>query len=210
MSRALVLSIVLAASAPTATALGESPETLGPAEPYAAPPPSPPPEAYVAQPVPVVVVPAPLAEPIGFGSPVESRHAIYVEGTTLAILNSIGISYAFRPIRGFAISAGFGYGSANGLIVTAKGYGGQLLAHLLLGGPSSHSFELALGGALMRIEGDLIFDETDPTDPVLRILPSAFLGYRYQPLDGGLLVRGGGAWSFGYGIGFSASVGASF
>lgn len=165
--------------------------------------------------VPLIVEPLPLApspsdEPVRFGTPVASSHALYVEGTTMILMNSIGLHYAFRPVRGFAISAGIGTGAATGILVSASGWGGQALAHFLLGGPSSHSFEVAAGAALMKVTGSVIFSDAEDEDPQLRVFPSAFLGYRYQPLAGGLLMRAGGAWSFGYGIGLSASVGFSF
>lgn len=52
----------------------------------------------------------------------------------------------------------------------------------------------------------------DGCDTVNRLvaLPSAFLGYRYHPLDGGFLFRAGAAWDFGLAIGVSVSFGAAF
>ena len=40
--------------------------------------------------------------------------------------------------------------------------------------------------------------------------PTAGVGYRFQPLDGGLTFRGGLVWTHAYGVGPSASFGAAF
>lgn len=138
-----------------------------------------------------------------------ARHAIYVSATSLVFLNSAGLNYSFRPLRGLAFSVGVGYAHAIALIAEVSSVGGQAMAHLLVGSESPHSFEVAAGLSVIETNARLLCDDCDGTRRVAA-LPAGFLGYRYQPLDGGLLFRVGGAWDLGLGIGLQASFGAAF
>ena len=126
----------------------------------------------------------------------EAHHAIYVEANSALISASLGLNYEYRFVRGFSLSGGLGAGYAFGGFVVG-GPGAQVLAHGLFGGASSHSFEAALGAAVLGGK-----------QPV--VMPATFLGYRFQPLDGGALFRLGAGWSFVAGFGLSLSGGWAF
>ncbi len=153
----------------------------------------------------VLVQPAPAVPPMTARP--AARHSIYVEGVTAIIANSISVNYSFRPFKFFAVSAGVGASSLF-FISEFHGIGGQLQAHLLLGRMGDSSFELHGGVALVRTT--FRFLTTEPPTPSMTALPALGLGYRYQPMDGGLLFRFGGAWSYGFGMGIQASIGATF
>lgn len=174
-------------------------------------------QAAAAQPAPVVVVqppPRPVAaaqpaEPASLGTVPAARHALYLEGNSLFLTGSLGVSYSYRPVRGFAVSAGFGVSYATVILASLTLYGGQVMVHGLLGGDGPSSFEIAGGAALTASEGSWYFSTTSSSGGV-SLTPSMFLGYRYQPLSGGVLFRVGAAWSYGIGIGASLSVGFAF
>lgn len=153
--------------------------------------------------------PSPGAAPVvTMATEPASRHAIYVEATSLIVLDSIGVQYEYRPIRGFSLSFGLGLSVAVGIVVNARAFGGQMLLHGLVGGDSPSSFEIAAGLSVMTSDATLIFSDTVTRE--VGVAPALFLGYRFQPLDGGALFRVGGAWSYAFGIGLSCSVGVSF
>ena len=139
---------------------------------------------------------------LGLATEPTVKHAVYVEATTLVLLNSLGVAYAYRPLRGFAVSGGLGVGAIIFMEVVPT-FGGQLMAHGLFGPTGSHSFELAAGAssfALIRRSGDLEAHGA----------PAGFVGYRYQPLDGGTLIRAGVGWNYGIGLGANLSLGYAF
>ena len=139
---------------------------------------------------------------LGLATEPTVKHAVYVEATTLVLLNSLGVAYAYRPLRGFAVSGGLGVGAIIFMEVVPT-FGGQLMAHGLFGPTGSHSFELAAGAssfALIRRSGDLEGYGA----------PAGFVGYRYQPLDGGTLIRAGVGWNYGIGLGANLSLGYAF
>ena len=161
--------------------------------------------APVAQEAAPVAQAAEVEEPppdLGLATEPTVKHAVYVEATTLVLLNSLGVAYAYRPLRGFAVSGGLGVGAIIFMEVVPT-FGGQLMAHGLFGPTGSHSFELAAGAssfALIRRSGDLEGYGA----------PAGFVGYRYQPLDGGTLVRAGVGWNYGIGLGANLSLGYAF
>ena len=154
---------------------------------------------------PVVPSAAEVEEPppdLGLATEPTVKHAVYVEATTLVLLNSLGVAYAYRPLRGFAVSGGLGVGAIIFMEVVPT-FGGQLMAHGLFGPTGSHSFELAAGASsfvVVRRSGDLEAYGA----------PAGFVGYRYQPLDGGTLVRAGVGWNYGIGLGANLSLGYAF
>lgn len=188
------LAPALAALTVPATAFAQAP----PAEAYGAPPP-----VVVSAPPPVM---ADAGE--GLGAVPRARHAIYLGATSLIVLNSVGLNYSYRPLRGFAVSLGAGLSAAFAGFAGAAAVGGQMMAHGLFGGAGSHSFELAGGLSVVSTNSGIFCSDCDSSR--LAALPSAFLGYRYHPLDGGFLFRAGAAWEFGLGIGAHLSFGGAF
>lgn len=194
------LAPTLAALAVSATAFAQAPPA---AEAYGAPPPV----VVAAPPPPPVLAAADAGE--GLGAVPRARHAIYLGATSLILLNSVGLNYSYRPFRGFAVSLGAGLSAAFAGSAGAAAVGGQMMAHGLFGGAGSHSFELA-GGLSVVSTSSTIFCSSCDDGTRLAALPSAFLGYRYHPLDGGFLFRAGAAWEFGLGIGAHLSFGGAF
>ncbi len=140
----------------------------------------------------------------------ERQFAVYGQLTTLIVLNSIGASFEYRPIRAFSVSGGLGYG----LSVVGQSIAAQVAAHGLFGPPGPHSFEVSVGVAPTYIFDALCFFCGEETpDPRGVILPSAFLGYRYQAMDtseDGVVLRVGPGWNYGTGIGLDLSLGYAF
>lgn len=173
------------------SSLSTQPATTAPPVRYA-PPPTPPP------PVEVTGATVPSA-----------RHALYLEANGLILTGSLGVTYAYRPMRSLAVSVGFGMAYATVILASLTAYGGQVMVHGLLGGDSPSSFEIAAGAALTSTEANWQFT-VGSSGSDLSVTPSAFLGYRYQPMNGGFVFRVGGAWSYAIGIGVSLSFGYAF
>ena len=194
------LAPVLAALTVPAAAFAQAPPA---AEAYGAPPP--------------VVVPAPPPPPVlatadageGLGAVPRARHAIYLGATSLILLNSVGVNYSYRPLRGFAVSLGAGLSALFTGVGGITAVGGQMMAHGLFGGAGSHSFELAGGLSVVSTNSGIFCSSCDSSNR-LAAVPSAFLGYRYHPMDGGFLFRAGAAWEFGLGVGAHLSFGGAF
>lgn len=174
------------------------------------------PDAYGAPPPVVVSAPAPRPPPVladaageGLGAVPRARHAIYLGLTSVIISNGVGLSYSYRPLRGFAVSLGAGLSGVIALSSGVAAVGGQMMAHGLFGGAGSHSFELA-GGLSVVSTNSGIFCSSCDSSTRLAAVPSAFLGYRYHPLDGGFLFRAGAAWEYGLAIGAHLSFGGAF
>lgn len=151
-------------------------------------------------------------EPVTLATRPAAQHALYVEGITLgAMMGSLGVTYAHRPLRGLAVSVGFGGSYMTLLRDTSALYGGQVMVHGLFGGAGAGSFEVASGAAVMVADGTAsVLTQRRTASGDVAVTPSAFVGYRHQPLGGGLLFRVGIGWSYGNGVGPSASVGGSF
>jgi hypothetical protein len=194
------LAPVLAALTVPAAAFAQAPPA---AEAYGAPPP--------------VVVPAPPPPPVlattdaseGLGAVPRARHAIYLGLTSVIVSNGVGLSYSYRPLRGFAVSLGAGLSGFIALSSGVAAVGGQMMAHGLFGGAGSHSFELAGGLSVVSTNSGIFCSSCDSSSR-LAAVPSAFLGYRFHPLDGGFLFRAGVAWEYGLAIGAHLSFGGAF
>ncbi|MFO0609243.1 MAG: hypothetical protein U0324_39125 [Polyangiales bacterium] len=155
--------------------------------------------------------PAAPPEPVTFTTRPAAQHALYVEGNTLGAIGSLGVAYAYRPLRGVAVSVGAGGSYFTLLRANDAFYGAQLMVHGLIGGDGAGSFEVAGGAAVVVADGGAsLFAQGHVAHGAVAVSPAAFMGYRYQPLAGGLLFRLGAGWSYGNGVGLSAAVGGSF
>lgn len=174
-------------------------------------------DAYGAPPPAVAPAPSSLPPPVmadanageGLGAVPRARHAIYLGATSLIVLNSVGLNYSYRPLRGFAVSLGAGLSAAFAGFAGAAAVGGQMMAHGLFGSADAHSFELAGGLSVVNTTSAIFCSDCDGSTR-LAAVPSAFIGYRYHPMDGGFLFRSGVAWEFGLGIGVHLSFGGAF
>lgn len=155
------------------------------------------------------------------GEVTRARHAVYLSFTSLVFSNGIGLNYSYRLIRAFAVSVGGGISSLNvpcGCFSIIAGTscgcesrsetagGGQAMAHLLLGG-ASINFELGLGLAVVATSSEFLYGSRAER---VTFYPSMFVGMRVQPVNGGFLLRIGGAWEYGLATGVSTSFGAAF
>lgn len=194
------LCLVIAAYAPTAPAQALASPSWGSAQA---------PRRAVA--TPSATPPASPPAPVTFMTRPSAPHALYVEANYLGAMGSLGVSYAFRPLRGLAVSVGFGESYMKLLGDEWECFGGQVMVHGLFGGAGASSLEIAGGAAVVVAEGSaslLVQGRRDNGE--LGVSPAAFLGYRHQPLDGGILFRLGAAWSYGNGVGASVSLGGAF
>lgn len=140
-----------------------------------------------------------------------ARHALYLGGTTLGLSNGVGLTYNYQPLRSFAVSLGVGTSVFSSLCIFScpspiTSAGAQAMAHFFSGWQSSN-FEFALGVALVETSGAFLYDDGSRG---LRVYPSTFLGYRFQPLQGGFLFRVGAAWEYGLALGLHLGLGAAF
>lgn len=142
-----------------------------------------------------------------------ARHAVYLSGTSLILSNGLGLNYSYRPIHAFAVSVGGGFSSFRELCIVCfssshehAAAGGQVMAHLLLGG-ATFNFEFGLGLAVVETSSEFLYESSSE---FLRAYPSAFLGMRIHPMNGGFLLRVGAGWEYGLAFGLSLSLGAAF
>lgn len=152
----------------------------------------------------------PAAPPVTFTTRPAAQHAVYVEANNLGPIGSLGVNYACRPIQGIALSVGVGGSYLTLLGDESTLYGAQVMVHGLLGGAGASSFEVAGGAAMVVADGRAsLLAQPHRANGEWGATPAAFVGYRHQPLDGGLLFRLGLGWSYGNGVGVSVSLGAS-
>ncbi len=126
-----------------------------------------------------------------------SRNAIYVEGLGQGILYSINYDYRFTTDAGIRI--GFTRWSTGGdwvmLFQSNMLFTAFPITINFLPGESSSSFELGIG--LMPMIASSKGQEQDETT----VIGIATFGYRYQPIEGGIVSRIGftpvfGSWGF--------------
>lgn len=137
-----------------------------------------------------------------------ARHALYVDLATLGLASGAALNYAFRPWRGLAFSVGFG----GAMVLTfPASYGGQTQVHVMVGPPGPHSFEVAAGVCAGMFVNSIGGGSPESTEPAGRfdVMPVGFLGYRYQPMAGGFMLRAGLASQFLYGNGVHVSLGGA-
>ena len=151
-----------------------------------------------------------LAQDADVGSapqPDQAKNALYVELATLIFTGAASINYERILTDNVSLRVGYGVAGAFFVVGTASGNGPQVMAHFFFG-EGTAKFELGAGAAFMFSEAtEFIFDTS--ADELL-IFPSIALGLRLQPYDGGFFGRFGTAWTYGYGIGFVAGLGAVF
>ncbi|MCC6622470.1 MAG: hypothetical protein IT385_14495 [Deltaproteobacteria bacterium] len=127
-------------------------------------------------------------------------HAIYVEAVGWTTLGGgVSLDYEYRIDDVFALSVGptatlNAYHDEGEIL-----FGGRLNAHFFIGS-GEHRLELGAGVSLL----------TSGDDGGLAALPNAVVAWRYQPLDGGVLVRVGAMLANGISAPVGLSVGASF
>lgn len=199
------LAPALAALTASAVSFAQVPPPA--ADAYGAPPPAVVPASTALPPPPPVLAETDAGE--GLGAVPRARHAIYLGLTSVIVSNGVGLSYSYRPLRGFAVSLGAGLSGVIALSTGVAAVGGQMMAHGLFGGAGSHSFELAGGLSVVSTNSGIFCSSCDSSNR-LAAVPSAFLGYRYHPLDGGFLFRAGLAWEYGLAIGAHLSFGGAF
>ena len=137
-----------------------------------------------------------------------TRAAMYIEGNSILMVNAVNLSVEYRAAPWLAISGGGGLGVSNLVVVSYRTIGGRVMAHAVAGKRNNH-FEAALGAGVYTFQVIHRLLNDSARDSWAEVLPEAFIGYRYQPSNGGILVR------FGLGIthsapGLNASIGYSF
>ncbi len=138
------------------------------------------------------------------------RHAIYTELAGAGVTASFSINYDhffednFSLRLGYGVSAYFlvpvmgGVGASHGAIVTANYFVGE--------GPTR--FEIGAGLSVVEASSATPFDLEVANN--IYVVPNAFVGVRYTPLDGGVVVRAGLTLSHAWGAPFSFGLGGAF
>lgn len=117
-----------------------------------------------------------------------ANRAIFLEGLGNGLTYSINYDTRFGPgASGFGGRGGVGFIPVDGVNITSFPF---VLNYLL--GQSAHYFEFGVGATILTIGtrsgGNISRSEFDRATGIGATLS---LGYRYQPLDGGLMFRAG-------------------
>jgi len=133
-------------------------------------------------------------------------HVIHGELVTGIITNAVTLNY--EHLFGDHVALRIGYGSSMVAAVTqVKTAHGPLAMIVLFVGDES-KLEVALGGSLVTASHDAPFG--GHLDGSWYAVPNFEIGYRYQPRDGGLVMRAGFALSSAFGAPFTLGVGYAF
>ena len=138
------------------------------------------------------------------------RHAIYTELAGAGVTAAFSINYDHFFEDNFSLRLGYGVsayffapimgavGASHGAIVTANYFVGD--------GPTR--FEVGAGLSVVEATSGTPFD-LEVADNIY-VVPNAFVGVRYTPRDGGMLVRAGLTLSHAWGAPFSFGLGGAF
>lgn len=137
------------------------------------------------------------------------RHAIYTELAGAGITAAFSINYDhffednFALRLGYGVSAYFvgpigGVGASHGAIIAANYFVGD--------GPTR--LELGAGISIVEATSGTPFDLEVANN--IYVVPNAFVGMRYTPLGGGVVVRAGLTLSHAWGAPFSFGLGGAF
>lgn len=141
-----------------------------------------------------------------------SRNAIFGDVTTLGFINSTSISYerVLHPnwsLRvGYLVSSFFfisPFGGSGGAT-----HGPFAMVTALFG--DDHNFEVAAGVSLQFFEDEESVFGGQSLGGGAALGPRAFVGYRYQPTEGGTVIRVGLNAGVGFDIGVTVGAGYSF
>ena len=118
-----------------------------------------------------------------------ANRSIFIEGLGNGLTYSINYDTRFGPgASGFGGRGGFGFIPVQGVNITTFPF---VLNYLL--GRNNHYFEFGVGATILAVgsnnnNGNITRSEFDRTTGMGATLS---LGYRYQPLNGGWMFRGG-------------------
>ena len=128
----------------------------------------------------------------------EARTVLYLEGTTIILYSGLVVNLERSLTPSFSVSAGAGISKEINLFgENDSAFGPRVQVHYFYGG-GNRLFELAAGVCFCN------------PFPVPKEDPLFFLGYRYQPVDGGFIFRLGAAYAHLYAEGLSLSFGQAF
>ena len=129
----------------------------------------------------------------------EARTVLYLEGTTIILYSGLVVNLERSLTPSFSVSAGAGISKAINLFGgNDSAFGPRVQVHYFLPSSLNGLFEVAAGVCFC-----------DPF-PVPKEDPLFYLGYRYQPVDGGFIFRLGVAYAHLYAEGLSLSFGQAF
>ncbi|KEO74114.1 hypothetical protein [Anditalea andensis] len=123
-----------------------------------------------------------------FSQELQANRALFIEGLGNGLTYSLNYDTRFGPgPNGLGGRGGIGFISVQGVNITSVPF---VLNYLL--GYSGHYVEFGIGATILAIgtgeEGAISRSEFDRATGIGATLS---LGYRYQPLDGGLMFRAG-------------------
>lgn len=132
---------------------------------------------------------------------IPARNVVYVELATLIAFGSISVNYERQIAQNFSLRGGIGL-SWQGLSYgpdRQNGLSGLAMANLLAPfAGNEQKVEIGAGACA----GPALIGST--------IAPALALGYRNQPLRGGLMFRLGATWVYGNGLPVQISLGYAF
>lgn len=145
----------------------------------------------------------PLLAQSDLGSSTESgrnpaMNVVYLEGAGILLTGALSLNYERMISTEFSLRLGYGVGW---MIEHDPLECVQFTANYFLGG--DHKFEICAGFCVTSADATGAGFNS-------RVIPACALGYRYQPVDGGLLFRAGGAWTYAYGFPIEVSLGYAF
>lgn len=134
------------------------------------------------------------------GSSIDTaRHSVFLELSTGLVTNSLAINYEYQVEPHISLRLGAG---AAVQLEGASEVGGTLGAQFFTAGDSR--FEGGVGASLLYGTSSVI----QPSK--WTVAPAANIGYRYQPVSGGMMFRVGLSYSYNYGLPLQGSAGYSF
>jgi hypothetical protein len=141
---------------------------------------------------------------------ISSRNAVYVEYAGVLFLGSLSLNYESELAGAvfLRVGAGVAYTADIGLGNGGKECSGftAMMDYISSGKDprNDNHFEPGLGASLVN------GDAPGAADKGWFVRPAIAIGYRYQPMAGGLMFRVGATWVYSFGLPFQASIGYAF
>ncbi|MCC6620277.1 MAG: hypothetical protein IT385_03430 [Deltaproteobacteria bacterium] len=134
------------------------------------------------------------------------RHVVHGELVTGIVTNAVTINYEHLLGEHVALRVGYGSSIVFAMTQVKKAHGPLAMLAFFVGDESK--LEVALGASIVTASHDAPFD--GHLGGSWWAVPNFEIGYRYQPRDGGLVVRAGFALSSAFGAPFTLGVGYAF
>jgi len=140
---------------------------------------------------------------------VSAENAVYVEQAAFVLSRCTSINYERSVSQVVWFRFGYGSGKTGSFSGSFQGWGrGPMVMLMLLTKGGSSRFEAGAGGSFMY--GRSSYNRSGARSTELTIHPSASVGYRFQPIIGGVVLRAGLTYDYYGGFPFQISLGYAF